>query len=238
MNYMRISLLMLGMLVSMFTLCTAASLGSGNTINADMAKSKYKPVASADHSSYNEETGLYTLTGNVCIKCQDFTITADTCRVNANTLQVWADGHALITEGELHFTGDALYAEPQLPHQEEVQGRVQQRGQQKHQEGGAGISRGPEGRRQVVVEEAEQKPRQDDVQVAHGLLQGLRGDALGRQHPPAEQKAQKGQKEGDARAAGPVRAVAWERRKVCWSRAPNSRPMSTLTPRQPPWIRA
>ena len=107
MNYMRISLLMLGMLVSMFTLCAASALGSGNTINADMAKSKYKPVASADHSSYNEETGLYTLTGNVCIKCQDFTITADTCRVNANTLQVWADGHALITEGELHFTGDA-----------------------------------------------------------------------------------------------------------------------------------
>ena len=111
MNYMRISLLMLGMLVSMFTLCAAAGPGSGNTINADMAKSKYKPVASADHSSYNEETGLYTLTGNVCIKCQDFTITADTCRVNANTLQVWADGHALITEGELRFTGDALYAE-------------------------------------------------------------------------------------------------------------------------------
>ena len=111
MNYMRISLLMLGMLVSMFTLCAASALGSGNTINADMAKSKYKPVASADHSSYNEETGLYTLTGNVSIQCQGLAITADTAKVNANTLQVWADGHALITEGELHFTGDALYAE-------------------------------------------------------------------------------------------------------------------------------
>ena len=111
MNHIRISLLMLGLLVSMFTLCSAASLGSGNTINADMAKSKYKPVASADHSSYSEETGLYTLTGNVCIKCQAFTITADSAMVNASTLQVWTDGHSAITEGELHFTGDALYAE-------------------------------------------------------------------------------------------------------------------------------
>lgn len=111
MNCIRISLLMLGILVSMFTLCAAGSPGSGNTINADMAKSKYKPVASADNSSYNEETGLYTLTGNVCIRCQGFTITADTAKVNASTLQVWADGHSLITEGELRFTGDALYAE-------------------------------------------------------------------------------------------------------------------------------
>ena len=111
MNYIRISLLMLILLFSMLPFCAAKPLDSGNTINADMAKSKYKPVVSADHSSYSEETGLYTLTGNVCIKCQDFTITADTAKVNANTLQVWADGHAIITEGELRFTGDVLYAE-------------------------------------------------------------------------------------------------------------------------------
>jgi len=111
MKYIRISLLMLILFASMFPLCSADSPGSGNTINAEMTKSKYQPVVRADHSEYNEENGLYTLTGNIAIQCQGLTITADTAKVNASTLQVWADGHAAITEGELHFTGDALYAE-------------------------------------------------------------------------------------------------------------------------------
>lgn len=111
MNYIRIPLLVLGMFCSLLTLCYANGLSQGNTINADMAKSKYQPVVSADHSEYNEETGLYDLSGNVRIQCQGRIITSDSAKVNASTLQIWADGRAAITEGELRFTGDALYAE-------------------------------------------------------------------------------------------------------------------------------
>ena len=92
MNYMRISLLMLGMLVSMFTLCAAAALGSGNTINADMAKSKARPTVSAENVNYHEDTGLYALAGNVRIKLAERTFLTQTARINPVSLLLWTDG--------------------------------------------------------------------------------------------------------------------------------------------------
>lgn len=101
--------------IIIFLMFIVPSLGEagtpGHTINADMAKSKYQPIISADRSSYNEESGLYHLTGNVKIQCEGRIITADNAKINAHTLQVWADGRTSISEGELKFTGDALYAE-------------------------------------------------------------------------------------------------------------------------------
>jgi len=111
MKYMRIPILLIGMLFSLIALCHGNDIGSGHTLNADMAKSKCQPVISADHSNYNEESGLYELTGNVRIQCQGRIITAAMAKINAKTLQIWADGGTTITEGELLFTGDALYAE-------------------------------------------------------------------------------------------------------------------------------
>lgn len=111
MKYARIPLLFVSMFFCLLTLCHANDIDSGHTLNAEMAKSKYQPVVSADHSNYNEDNGLYELSGNVRIRCQDRLITAATAKINANTMQVWADGSAVITEGELRFTGDALYAE-------------------------------------------------------------------------------------------------------------------------------
>lgn len=111
MKSIRIPMLLLGMFFCLLTLCHASGVDSGHTLNADMAKSKYQPVVSADHSQYNEDNGLYELTGNVRIQCQGRLITAAAAKINANTMQVWANGGAAITEGELHFTGDALYAE-------------------------------------------------------------------------------------------------------------------------------
>ena len=106
----RISLLLIISLMFIAP-CLSEAGTPGHTINTDMAKSKYQPIISADHSNYNEDSGLYNLTGNVRIQCEGRIITANNAKVNANTLQVWADGRAAITEGELSFTGDALYAE-------------------------------------------------------------------------------------------------------------------------------
>jgi len=107
----RIPLLLVSIFFSLLTFCHASDTDTGHTLNADMAKSKYQPVVSADHSNYNEDSGLYELSGNVRIKCQNLLITAASAKINASTMQIWADGTAAITEGELHFTGDALYAE-------------------------------------------------------------------------------------------------------------------------------
>lgn len=111
MKCIRIPLLLIGMFFSLLTLCSAKDLESGHTLNADMAKSKVQPVVTADHSQYNEDSGLYELSGNVRIQCQEQVITATNAKINANTMQVWADGGTTITEGELTFTGDALYTE-------------------------------------------------------------------------------------------------------------------------------
>ena len=91
--------------------CFSEAGTPGHTINTDMAKSKYPPVISADRSNYNEESGLYHLTGNVRIQFDGRVITANDAKINAHTMQVWADGRSAITEGELKFTSDALYAE-------------------------------------------------------------------------------------------------------------------------------
>ena len=88
MKCIRIPLLLIGMFFSLLTLCSAKDIEGGHTLNADMAKSKYQPVVSADHSQYNEDNGLYELTGNVRIQCQDRLITAANAKINATTLQV------------------------------------------------------------------------------------------------------------------------------------------------------
>ena len=111
MEKIRIPQLIIALFLLLIYPCLVNAGTPGHTINTDMAQSKYQPVVTADRSTYNEESGLYNLSGNVRIQCEGRLITANNAKINANTLQVWADGRAAITEGEMVFTRDALYAE-------------------------------------------------------------------------------------------------------------------------------
>lgn len=70
-----------------------------------------KPMVSAEQSDFNEDTGLYSLKGKVHITFSGRTITANSAKIKEPTLQLWTSGHTMLTEGELRFTGEALYAE-------------------------------------------------------------------------------------------------------------------------------
>lgn len=69
-----------------------------------------RPKITADSTSYNEESGRYTLTGNVRINLGSLTIIAPAAKIN-NSLQVWTEMSTTLTDGELVFSGEALYAE-------------------------------------------------------------------------------------------------------------------------------
>lgn len=70
-----------------------------------------QPTVSADSSSYNEETGRYTLTGHVRIIHGERIITTDLAQICPKTLEIWTQGRTNLAEGELLFTGDAMYAD-------------------------------------------------------------------------------------------------------------------------------
>lgn len=80
-------------------------------LSTDIPSQTEKPVVSAEQSSFNEDTGLYSLKGKVHITFNGRTITANSAKIKEPTLQLWTSGHTLLTEGELRFTGEALYAE-------------------------------------------------------------------------------------------------------------------------------
>ncbi|MBP3781069.1 MAG: hypothetical protein ILA30_05340 [Selenomonas sp.] len=98
------------LLMASSLICSTAH-SSGHNINADMAKSKVQPTVSADNVSYNEDTGLYTLEGNVHITMPQRTFIAQHAKINPASLLLWTDSGSEIIEGELHFTCDAMYAE-------------------------------------------------------------------------------------------------------------------------------
>lgn len=68
------------------------------------------PTITADSSSYNENSGRYTLTGNVKIKLDNLTIIAPAAKIS-NDLRVWTENNTTLSRGELVFSSDALYAE-------------------------------------------------------------------------------------------------------------------------------
>lgn len=103
-----LTLLTLSLLLLSSLICNAAS---SRNINADMAKSKYQPTVTADKITYNEDTGLYTLAGNVRVVLPDRTFCAQYAKIHPISLLLWTDGGSEIYEGELHFTSDAMYAE-------------------------------------------------------------------------------------------------------------------------------
>ena len=79
--------------------------------NSTMVTGREQPVVSADKTIYNESTGRYTLQGNVRIAIGGRTFSTDEAKISSQTLQIWTDGHTELHEGELCFTGDAIYAE-------------------------------------------------------------------------------------------------------------------------------
>lgn len=105
--------------LSALTACLfAAPLPSTPTASAEQYNEVFdnlpendQPTVSADSSSYNEETGRYTLTGHVRIIHGERIISTDLAQVCPKTLEIWTQGSTTLTEGELLFTGDAMYAD-------------------------------------------------------------------------------------------------------------------------------
>lgn len=97
-------------------LCTVPANGQAHPkpiqLSSSMVTAREQPLVSADKTAYNESTGRYTLTGNVRIVIGGRTITTNTAQISSQTLQIWTDGDTTLLEGELCFTGDALYADP------------------------------------------------------------------------------------------------------------------------------
>ena len=72
-----------------------------------------KAIVTADHSSYNPDTARYTLRGNVMIQFGSRTFRTDTAKISTKTLQFWTENNTQLMEGDLHFTGGAVYADLQ-----------------------------------------------------------------------------------------------------------------------------
>lgn len=106
-------------LLTLITICIllvsspfgSAESSSGHNINTDMAKNKTQPAIAADIVNFNEDTGLYSLEGNVRITMPQRTFLTQSAKISPSSLLLWTDGGSEIIEGELHFTCDAIYAE-------------------------------------------------------------------------------------------------------------------------------
>lgn len=96
-------------------LCTVPATGQATQnptqLSSSLVTAREQPVVAADKTAYNEDTGRYTLTGNVRITMGGRTIATSRAKISSQTLQVWTDTRTVLREGELCFTGDALYAE-------------------------------------------------------------------------------------------------------------------------------
>ena len=68
-----------------------------------------RPEVSADHQSFDVATMRYLLDGNVTVRFKERIITADHAQVSLATLEVWAQDHIRLVEGDILFTGQTLY---------------------------------------------------------------------------------------------------------------------------------
>ncbi|SFT49215.1 OstA-like protein [Selenomonas sp. GACV-9] len=90
---------------------TAAPRTITMSITDNIIKGRDKAIVTADHSDYNESTARYTLQGNVKIQFGNRTILTDAAKISTQTLQLWTEGNTKLNEGELCFSGGAVYAE-------------------------------------------------------------------------------------------------------------------------------
>ena len=68
-----------------------------------------RPEVSADRQSFDVATMRYLLDGHVTVRFPERTITADHAQVNLVTMEVWAQDHIRLVEGDILFTGKTLY---------------------------------------------------------------------------------------------------------------------------------
>ncbi len=68
-----------------------------------------RPEVSADRKSFDVATMRYLLDGHVTVRFKERTITADHAQVNLVTMEVWAQDHIRLVEGDILFTGKTLY---------------------------------------------------------------------------------------------------------------------------------
>lgn len=102
---------------------------------------------------------------------------------------------------EYRRAGHAVDPQVQDAAEKNVQQSVDHRGYKEYNKRSAGVPGGPEGRREIVVEEAEDESSQDDGEIAHGLADNRFLRPLGRQNPAGGQKPDGGQGDGYGRTA-------------------------------------
>lgn len=68
-----------------------------------------RPEISADRQSFDVATMRYLLDGHVTVRFSARTITADHAQVNLITMEVWAQDHIRLVEGDILFIGKTLY---------------------------------------------------------------------------------------------------------------------------------
>ena len=68
-----------------------------------------RPEVSADRQSFDVATMRYLLDGHVTVRFSERTITADHAQVNLITMEVWAQDHIRLVEGDILFIGKTLY---------------------------------------------------------------------------------------------------------------------------------
>lgn len=68
-----------------------------------------RPEISADRQSFDVATMRYLLDGHVTVRFSERTITADHAQVNLITMEVWAQDHIRLVEGDILFIGKTLY---------------------------------------------------------------------------------------------------------------------------------
>lgn len=68
-----------------------------------------RPEISADRQSFDVAAMRYLLDGNVTVRFSERTITADHAQVSLLTMEVWAQDHIRLVEGDILFTGKTLY---------------------------------------------------------------------------------------------------------------------------------
>lgn len=66
----------------------------------------------SDSKYFDIFSGCFVLQGNVLVKTDDRSISADTAKVNLNTREVWADGNIHLEQPNdgIEFSGGSLYA--------------------------------------------------------------------------------------------------------------------------------
>lgn len=79
--------------------------------SASIIKGQEQVVVSADQSSYNETAGRYALHGHVRIQSGPRTFLSASAQISTRTLQLWTESPTQLQEGELRFSGGAVYAE-------------------------------------------------------------------------------------------------------------------------------